>query len=65
MKDGGTLRRAPLLLPPKTTFEKKRMEKIKENSNGVGSYDGAGVTPAPASGERGSLWPCIPTAGTP
>lgn len=52
-------------LPPKTTFEKKKMEKINENSNGMGSYDGAGVTPAPASGERGSLWPCIPTAGTP
>lgn len=62
---GGPSGEPPYFSPQKTTFEKKKMEKINENSNGVGSYDGAGVTPAPASGERGSLWPCIPTAGTP
>lgn len=38
----GPHRRVPHFSPQKTTFEKKKMEKINENSNDMGSYDGAG-----------------------
>lgn len=56
----GAPQQSPQLLPPKTTFEKKKMEKIMRTETAWGV---AGGRAQPR--ERGSLWPCNPTAGDP
>lgn len=49
--------------PPKTTFEKKKMEKKIEKSRDLGSHDGVRRDPRPCLG--GSAEACSPAMGAP